>query len=152
MPSSAECTYCILFSGWRLSLPRSRLPAGRICRCHSTYDRSEGCKKVKIRQFIDYLLSVFLNFFTNKKWFFAFLKKFIWLGVGFLNRVEWCRNRLLTNKKCKKMIFYLFKKFKNTSSAQLCGNLPSVDFRAGHFRYFWIFWIIKNDFLHFLSS
>ena len=24
--------------------------------------------------------------------------------------------------------------------------------RAGHLRYFWIFWIIKNDFLHFLSS
>ena len=31
-------------------------------------------------------LSVFLNFFTNKKWFFAFFIKLIWLGVGFLNR------------------------------------------------------------------
>ena len=27
----------------------------------------------------------FFNFFTNKKWFFAFFIKFIWLGVGFLN-------------------------------------------------------------------
>ena len=31
-------------------------------------------------------LAVFLIFFTNKKWFFAFFVKLIWLGVGFLNR------------------------------------------------------------------
>ena len=31
-------------------------------------------------------LSVFLKFFNNKKWFFAFFIKLIWLGVGFLNR------------------------------------------------------------------
>ena len=31
-------------------------------------------------------LSVFFNFFNNKKWFFAFFIKLIWLGVGFLNR------------------------------------------------------------------
>ena len=36
-------------------------------------------------------LSVFLNFFNNKKWFFAFFIQLIRLGVGFLNR-----NRLLT--------------------------------------------------------
>ena len=28
----------------------------------------------------------FLNFFNNKKWFFAYFIKLIWLGVGFLNR------------------------------------------------------------------
>ena len=28
----------------------------------------------------------FLNFFNNTKWFFAFIVKVIWLGVGFLNR------------------------------------------------------------------
>ena len=31
-------------------------------------------------------LSVFLIFFTSKKWYFAFFIKLIWLGVGFLNR------------------------------------------------------------------
>ena len=31
-------------------------------------------------------LSVYFNFFTNKKLFSAFLIKLIWLGVGFLNR------------------------------------------------------------------
>ena len=31
-------------------------------------------------------LSVFLNFFNNKKWFFLFFTKLIWLGVGFFNR------------------------------------------------------------------
>ena len=30
-------------------------------------------------------LSVFLNFFNNKKWFLAFFIKLSWLGVGFLN-------------------------------------------------------------------
>ena len=30
-------------------------------------------------------LEVFLNFFNNKKRFFAFVIKLIWLGVGFLN-------------------------------------------------------------------
>ena len=32
-------------------------------------------------------LSVFLNFFNNKKWYFAFYIKLLWLGVGFLNRI-----------------------------------------------------------------
>ena len=40
-------------------------------------------------------LPVFFNFFTNKKWFFAFFIKLIWLGVGFLNRSR-SRSRLLT--------------------------------------------------------
>ena len=31
-------------------------------------------------------LEVFFNFFNNKKWFFPFFIKSIWLGVGFLNR------------------------------------------------------------------
>ena len=30
-------------------------------------------------------LEVFFNFVTNKKWFFAFFIKLIWLEVGFLN-------------------------------------------------------------------
>ena len=31
-------------------------------------------------------LPVFFNFVNNKKWFFVFVIKLIWLGVGFLNR------------------------------------------------------------------
>ena len=31
-------------------------------------------------------LEVFLSFFNNEKWFFAFFIKLIWPGVGFLNR------------------------------------------------------------------
>ena len=31
-------------------------------------------------------LSVFFHFFNNKKWFFAFFIKLIWLGVCFLNK------------------------------------------------------------------
>ena len=31
-------------------------------------------------------LSVFFNFFNDKKWFVTFFIKLIWLGVGFLNR------------------------------------------------------------------
>ena len=41
--------------------------------------------KIKLRYKQSWALSVFLNFFNNKKWFFAFLIKLIWLGVGFLN-------------------------------------------------------------------
>ena len=40
--------------------------------------------------------SVFLNFFNNKKWFFAFFIKLIWLGVGFLNMTGAEIYRLLT--------------------------------------------------------
>ena len=36
--------------------------------------------------FQSWALSVFLNFSNNKKWFFPFFIKLIWLGVGFLNR------------------------------------------------------------------
>ena len=36
--------------------------------------------------FQSWALSVFFNFFYNKKWVFAFFIKLIWLGVGFLNR------------------------------------------------------------------
>ena len=46
-------------------------------------------------------LSVFFNFFNNKKWFFAFFIKLIWLGVGFLNRIgaEICYYNLTKNAK-----------------------------------------------------
>ena len=64
-------------------------------------------------------LSVFLNFFTNKKWFFAFSIKLIWLGVGFLNRTG-AEIGYQLDKKCKINHFLLVKKFKNTESAQLC--------------------------------
>ena len=33
-------------------------------------------------------LPVFFNFFNNKKWFFAFFIKLIWLEEGFLNRTD----------------------------------------------------------------
>ena len=48
-------------------------------------------------------LEVFLNFFNNKKLFFAFLIKLIWLGVGFLNRTG-AEIGYWLDKKCKKMI------------------------------------------------
>ena len=54
-------------------------------------------------------LSVFFNFFNNKKWIFTFFIKLIWLG--FFNN-DWCRNRLLTWQKCKKIIFYYWKNSK----------------------------------------
>ena len=41
-----------------------------------------GC----ILDFQSWALEVFFNFFTYKKWFFAFFIKLIWLGGGFLNR------------------------------------------------------------------
>ena len=64
-------------------------------------------------------LEVFFSFFNNRKWFFAFFVKLIWLGVGFLNK-GWCRNCLLTWQKMQKNHFLLMKNFQNTSSAQLC--------------------------------
>ena len=43
------------------------------------YQQGEALKE-------SWALPVFFNFFTNKKWFFPFFIKLIWLGVGFLNR------------------------------------------------------------------
>ena len=52
-------------------------------------------------------LSVFLNFFTNKKLiFFAFFIKLIWLGVGFLNRTG-AEIGYYLHKKRKKSIFII---------------------------------------------
>ena len=65
-------------------------------------------------------LEVFLNFFNNKKWSFAFFIKLIWLGVGFLNRTG-AEIDYLLYKKCKTH-FLLLKKCKNTESAQLWKN------------------------------
>ena len=56
-------------------------------------------------------LSVFLNIFNNKKWFFAFFIKFIWLGMGFLNRTG-AEIGYLLYRKCKKLIFYCWKNLK----------------------------------------
>ena len=62
-------------------------------------------------------LDVFLNFFNNKKWFFAFFIKLTWLGVGFLNRTgAEIGINLIENAKNS---FFLLKKLKNTESAQL---------------------------------
>ena len=63
-------------------------------------------------------LSVFLNFFNNKKWFFAFFSKFIWLGVGFSNRTGAEIGYYLV-KNAKKSFFIIEKTKKNTKSAQL---------------------------------
>ena len=56
-------------------------------------------------------LSIFLNFFNNKKWFFAFVIKLIWLGVGFLNRTG-AEIGYWDDKKCKQIIFYEWKNVK----------------------------------------
>ena len=45
-----------------------------------------GQKLVPSRGRQSWALSVFLNVFNNKKWFFSSFIKWIWLGVGFLNR------------------------------------------------------------------
>ena len=63
-------------------------------------------------------LEVFLNFFNNKNLFFAFFIKLIWLGVGFSNKTG-AEIGYQLFKKYKKIIFYYWKKFKTTSSAQL---------------------------------
>ena len=64
-------------------------------------------------------ISVFFYFLNNKTWFFTFLIKLIWMGIYFLNRTgaEIGENE----KKCKEIIFYHWKKLKNTESAQLWG-------------------------------
>ena len=51
------------------------------------------------------------NFFNNKKWFFAFFVKLIWLGVGFLNRAgsEIGNRNLIKNAKNH---FYYWKNLK----------------------------------------
>ena len=70
-------------------------------------------------------LPVFFNVFNNKKWFFAFFIKFIWLGVDFLNRTgaeinyeleKMQKNHFLFLKKLQKIpkvpssgLFLLFK-------------------------------------------
>ena len=41
---------------------------------------------VQFTLYQSWALSVFLNFFNNKKLFFAYFIKLIWLEVGFLNR------------------------------------------------------------------
>ena len=65
-------------------------------------------------------LEVFFNFFNNKKLFFAFFIKLIWLGVGFLNRTGAKIGYYLYKKKCNQNHFLFVKKFKNTEGAQLC--------------------------------
>ena len=64
-------------------------------------------------------LEVFLDFFNDKKWFFAFFIKLIWLGVFFLNRTGAEIGNQLAQK-WKKNYFLLLKKLKNTESAQFC--------------------------------
>ena len=56
-------------------------------------------------------LSVFFIFFNNKKWFFPFFIKLVWLGVGFLNRTG-AEVGYWLDKKCKKIIFYDWKNSK----------------------------------------
>ena len=80
-------------------------------------------------------LSVFLNSFTNKKWFFAFFFKLMWLGVGFLNRTG-AEIGYWLDKECKIIIFLLLKIFKNTSSAQLCAYNPITSQKFGETRIF----------------
>ena len=53
-------------------------------------------------------LSVFFHFFTNKKWFFAFFIKLIWLGMGFLNRTG-AEIGYYFHKKCIKSFFVIEK-------------------------------------------
>ena len=53
-------------------------------------------------------LSVFFNFFNNKKWFFAFFIRLIWLGVGFLNRTG-AEIGFKRAKKCKQSFFIIEK-------------------------------------------
>ena len=69
-------------------------------------------------------LSVFYNFFNNKKDLFVFFIKLIWLGVGFLNRTGGEIGYYL-HKKNNKNHFLLLKNKKNTESAQLCGFSPA---------------------------
>ena len=64
-------------------------------------------------------LSVFFNFFNNKKWFFAFFIKFIWLGVGFLNGTG-AEIGYYLYKKCQKSLFIIekIKKYRKCPALQ----------------------------------
>ena len=69
---------------WRVPSSSSALRAGTIpFRPDNNYkpqfDLCQGTQQ-------SWALSVFLNLFNNKKLFFAFFIKLIWLGVGFLKR------------------------------------------------------------------
>ena len=72
----------------------------------------------------------FFNFFTNKKLFFVFFIKLIWLGVGFLNRTG-AEIGYKFDKKCNKIIFYYCKNSNiRTESAQLwCAARPTTRLR-----------------------
>ena len=71
------------------------------------YCDQSACKSLGSQS---WALSVFLNFFNNKKLFLAFFIKLIWLGVGFLNRTG-AKIGYLLYKKCKKT-FYIIEKIK----------------------------------------
>ena len=64
-------------------------------------------------------------FFNNKKWFFAFFIKLIWLGVGFLN-MTCAEIQYWLEKKSTQIIFYFWKMSK-------IPQLPSSAARPGNF-------------------
>ena len=66
----------------------------------------------------NWTLSVFFNVFNNKKSFFAFFIKLIWLGVGFLSRTGAETGHKLY-KKCKKSLFII----KNIQKYRKCPAL-----------------------------
>ena len=60
---------------------------GCVCVCVCVTPARHTCVwRTCDKRVASWALEVFLNLFTNKKLFFAFFIKLIWLGVGFLNR------------------------------------------------------------------
>ena len=82
-------------------------PLGRNFPRQPTWNlRQSTCSRQKCQQ--SWALSVFLNFFNNKKLFFAFFIKLIWLGVGFLNRTG-AEIGYYLHKNAKKIFFIIEK-------------------------------------------
>ena len=57
-----------------------------VTRPHSHAPHAGTCTIAQLYRSQSWALQVFLYFFNNKKRFFEFVIKLIWLGVGFLNR------------------------------------------------------------------
>ena len=117
----------IFFYYWKMSkIPEVPSSGNTVLCIFSIFAILSRLKLAKVQSKVhSWVLPVFFNFFNNKKWFFAFFSKLIWLRVGFLNRTGGEIGYQLY-KKCKKIFFYYWKNLKNTESAQLWSKVHST--------------------------
>ena len=91
------------------------------------HDQRKDRGKDGRRQVQSWALELFLHFFNNEKWFFAFSIKLICLGMGLLNRTGAKIGHWLY-KRCKKIIFSYWK---NEQIAQVPSWLWAGRWTAG---------------------